>query len=120
MAAMVVYSAEIIAELNKWVADVRRYAAPWQSQGEAGLPAVWKVSRKVNVPEIYRTLEASIKGRSWKTEELEQVAKAMALFSGPERQVRQNLRTSCSARAQPYRDTGSSPAYGSPAPLSRL
>ena len=94
MAAMVVYSQKDIAELNKWVADVRRYAAPWQSQGEAGLPAVWKVSRKVNVPEIYRTLEASIKGRSWKAEELEQVAKAMALFSGPERQVRQNLRTS--------------------------
>ena len=93
MAAMVVYSAKTIAKLNEWVADVRRHAAPWQSQGESGLPAVWKVSRKVNVPEIYRTLDVSIEGRSWTTPELEQVAKAMALYSGPERQVRQNLRT---------------------------
>ena len=80
--------------LNNWVAEVRRRLAPWQSQGVAGLPDDWVVSKKINVPKIYRCLETAVGKRTWAGWELEQVAKAMALWQGPERQVRQRSRTS--------------------------
>ena len=87
--------------LNTWVSEVRRQLAPWQSQGVAGLPDGWVVSKKINVPQIYRCLETAVGKRSWVGSELEQVAKAMALWQGPERQVRQIFELPCSARAQP-------------------
>ena len=80
--------------LNNWVAEVRRRLAPWQSQGVAGLPDDWVVSKKINVPKIYHCLETAVGKRTWAGWELEQVAKAMALWQGPERQVRQRSRTS--------------------------
>ena len=51
--------------LNTWVAEVRRRLAPWQSQGVAGLPDDWVVSKKINVPKIYRCLETAVGKRTW-------------------------------------------------------
>ena len=118
-ALMVVITAkETGADLNKWVADVRRQAPVFQSQGEAGLPKAWVASRANQKPEIFALLAAAANRQWGKATELEQIAKVMALWSGPERQVRQIFELACSASAQPFHETGASPACGSPAPLS--
>ena len=71
------------------MADVRRQAPVFLSQGEAGLPKSWVASRKNQKPEIFELLAAA-ENRSWsKDTDLKQVASAMALWQGPERQVRQ-------------------------------
>lgn len=71
-----------VADLNKWVGEVRRYLqARWESEGLAGLPDEWKPSPKVNSPLIYERLRSACEGELTGAD-ADKLAHAMSHFSG--------------------------------------
>ena len=57
LALQVVSDRESVDELNKWAADVYHFQAVFVSQGVAGLPDEFKVTKKVQAPGVFKRLE---------------------------------------------------------------
>ena len=99
-AMLVVYLRKSVADLNKWVSDVRRQRAAFDSQGAAGLPAEWRP--KVSVcPAIYEPL-ASAFGSQWQEFMLEAVGGAMeyCLLSHVEQMLCKQVSEGCPPTAR--------------------
>ena len=80
------YTRNSVADVNKWVGDVRRQRAAFESQGAAGLPAEWR-PRGSKMPKIYEPLARAINGTEWVAPLLEAVGGAMAMCKGAGKQV---------------------------------
>eukprot|EP00966_Prymnesium_polylepis_P065245 1514334-Prymnesium_polylepis.1 len=63
-AFLVVVDRTSVADVNRWVGDVRCQRAGFESQGPAGLPADWR-PKGAKMPKIYEPLAHVLNGAEW-------------------------------------------------------
>ena len=86
-AFLVVTTRSSVADLNKWVAEIRRLSPPFVSEGTAGLPSDWKPAGS-KMPKIYEPLaHVFSNAMEYTPARLDPVCGAMAAWQGPGRQV---------------------------------